>query len=92
MDLMQALAVVDSVADRADVLPERGQNLIDAMACSRDWGIERSELVDFWICLEDDHPVGRWQSANAQRNRIRHLVNDRRRAVKERQNPSHGDW
>jgi len=92
MDVMQALAVVDAVADRANLSTERGRDLVDAMACLRDWGIDRAELVDFWKCLEGENPVGRWQSANAQRNRIRLLVNDRRRAMKERRAPSYGAW
>lgn len=89
---MQALAVVDSVADAALKPQERGQELIDALAFLRDWGVDRSDLVWFWRCLEGDHDVGRWQSANACRDRIKFLVNEKRREREERRNPSHGAW
>lgn len=92
MDLMQALAVVDSVADAALKPQERTLELRDAMAFLRDWGVERSDLVRFWKCLEGDHDVSRCQAANSSRNRIRYLVEERRRAMKERQAPSHGYW
>lgn len=92
MDVMQALAVIDAVPDRADESTERGQDLVNAMACLRDWGIDRAELVDFWKCLDGEHAVGWWQSANGDRNRIKFLVNEKRREREEIRNPSHGDW
>lgn len=92
MDLMQALAVIDRVADNADTSQERGQDLINALAFLQSWGINREDLVWFWKLLEGDNPIGRFQSANGCRNRIKYLVNEQRRAMKERRNPSHGDW
>lgn len=92
MDLMQALAVVDSVADRAMETQERTPQLAEALAYFRDLGIERETLVWFWKCLANEHVTIRGQSANAARNRIRFLVNERRRALKEALNPCDPDW
>lgn len=83
MDLMQALAVVDSVAERAVETQERGPQLREAMAFLQGLGIERDSLVWFWRSFDSDNPDGRWQNANAARNRINFLVNERRRALKD---------
>lgn len=92
MDLMQALAVIDRVADRAEETQERGEDLVEAMTFLRDWGVDRLELAAFWKCLEGENALGRWQSANALRNRIRFLVNKRRQELKEDRKPNQNFW
>jgi len=74
MDTEEALRIVDEAAERSSKVRGTSEDVLEAMRCLRDAGVERDTLVWFWTALLGDNDIGRFQNANASRNRIRHLL------------------
>lgn len=77
MNIHAALAIIDKAADRAYERVGADEETLEALRCiwrhTRDPEVRKS-VVGFKEDLEWHEPIGRSQTANAARNRIRWLL------------------
>lgn len=74
MDLRQALAIIDTAAERSGKEHGARNDVVGALQFLATYGIERDTLTWFWSALHGDNGIGRSQNANASRNRIKWLI------------------
>ena len=74
MTLRDALQIMDAAVEQTGQASAASEDVASAMRFLRDWGVERDALMCFWNALRGSNEIGRFQGANAARNRIRLLL------------------